>query len=217
MNDPRLNELLRWSVQNSEASRNDPTTEQTDAIRDPSKGLDPELLAQLMGAPSEADLMKQAMAAIVAPLDQIDLENKLVSWDNFEQLIESIDNANNMQPMGLWIPLVEQLDSEHSEMRMWAAACLNTAVQNNPACQERCLAINAIPKLLKQVLEDESQPARKKAAGALSSEIRNYQPAADELVKLMPEELWIRGNVDAADMDAVDMLVNVLREKANKQ
>lgn len=216
MNDPRLNELLRWSVQNSEASRNDPTTVQTDAMRDPSSGLDPELLASLMGAPSEADLMKQAMAAIVAPLDQCDLENKLIAWDNFEQLIEGIDNANNMQPLGLWIPLVEQLDSEHSEMRMWAAACLNTAVQNNPACQERCLAIDAVPKLLKQVIEDESLPARKKAAGALSSEVRNYQPAADELVKHMPEDLWIRGKVDASDMEAVDVLIDVVRAKANR-
>lgn len=216
MNDPRLNQLLQWSVQNSAASRDDPTTEQTDAIREPAKGLDPEVLAQLMGAPSEADMMKHAMAAIVAPLDQCDLENKLIAFDNFEQLIEGIDNANNMQPLGMWIPLVEQLDNENAEMRAWAAACLNTAVQNNPACQERCLAINAVPKLVKQVLEDEALAARKKAAGALSSEVRNYQPAADELVKHLPEDVWSKGKVDAADMDNVDVLIEVLRAKANR-
>ena len=182
MNDPALNRLLQWSIQNTAASRNDPTTVQTDDIRQPSN-ISPELLAQLMGGPSEADLMKAAMSAIVAPLEDCDLENKLVAWDNFEQLIEGIDNANNMQPLGLWIPLVGQLDSEHAECRAWAAHCLNTAVQNNPDCQERCLAINAIPKLIKQVLEDTDKTARKKAAGALSSEVRNYQPAADELVK----------------------------------
>lgn len=216
MNDPGLNRLLQWSVQNSAASRNDPTTVQTDDIRDPSKGLNPELLAQLMGGPSEADLMKEAMRAIVAPLDQCDLENKLIAWDNFEQLIEGIDNANNMQPLGLWIPLVEQLDHEISDMRAWAAHCLNTAVQNNPACQERLLAINAIPKLIKQVLEDENQTARKKAAGALSSEVRNYQPGCDELVKHLPNDIWSTGKIDASDMDAVDVLIDVLRKRANR-
>ena len=169
-----------------------------------------------MGGPSEADLMKAAMAAIIAPLEDCDLENKLIAWDNFEQLIEGIDNANNMQPLGLWLPLVEQLDSEHSECRAWAAHCLNTAVQNNPACQERCLAINAVPKLVKQVLEDGDLAARKKAAGALSSEVRNYQPAADELVKCLPEDVWSKGKVDASDMDAVDVLIGVVREKANR-
>lgn len=216
MNDPRLNQLLQWSVQNSAASRDDPSTVQTDAIRDPSKGLDPEVLAQLMGAPSEADLMKQAMSAIIAPLDQVDLENKLIAFDNFEQLIEGIDNANNMQPLGLWIPLVEQLDNENGEMRAWAAACLNTAVQNNPACQERCLAINAIPKLVKMVVEDEALGARKKAAGALSSEVRNYQPACDELVKCVPKDVWSTGKIDAGDMDAVDVLIGAVRAKANR-
>ncbi|KAM0713549.1 hypothetical protein Q7P37_010511 [Cladosporium fusiforme] len=216
MNDPRLNQLLQWSVQNSAASREDPTTVPTDAIREPSKGLDPEVLAQLMGAPSEADLMKQAMSAIVAPLDQCDLENKMIAFDNFEQLIEGIDNANNMQPLGLWIPLVEQLDNENGEMRAWAAACLNTAVQNNPACQERCLAIDAIPKLVKMVVEDEALGARKKAAGALSSEVRNYQPGADELVKHIPEDIWNKGKVDAGDMDAVDELIGAVRAKANR-
>ena len=215
MNDPALNRLLQWSIQNSAASRNDPTTVQTDDIRQPSN-LDPELLAQLMGGPSEADLMKAAMSAIVAPLEECDLENKLIAWDNFEQLIEGIDNANNMQPLGLWIPLVGQLDSEHAECRAWAAHCLNTAVQNNTACQERCLAINAVPKLVKQVLEDEALAARKKAAGALSSEVRNYQPAADELVKCLPEDVWNKGKVDASDMDAVDVLIGVVREKANR-
>lgn len=215
MNDPGLNRLLQWSIQNSDASRNDPTTTQTQDIRQPSS-IDPELLAQLMGGPSEADLMKQAMAAIVAPLDQCDLENKLIAWDNFEQLIEGIDNANNMQPLGLWIPLVDQLDSEQSECRAWAAHCLNTAVQNNPACQERCLAINAVPKLVKQALEDEALAARKKAAGALSSEVRNYQPGLDELVKHLPNDVWSTGKVDASDMDAVDVLINEVRKRANR-
>jgi hypothetical protein len=73
-----------------------------------------------------------------------------------------------------------------------------------------------VPKLVKQVLEDEALAARKKAAGALSSEVRNYQPAADELVKCLPEDVRNKGKVDASDMDAVDVLIGVVREKANR-
>lgn len=217
MNDPGLNQLLQWSIENSDASKNDPTTQPTDQQRDPKKGLDPQVLAQLLGAPSDADRMREAMSAIIAPMSEVDLENKLVAWDNFEQLIEQLDNANNMQPLGMWIPLVEQLDHEESEMRRMAAWCCSTAVQNNAASQERLLAISAIPKLLNLVLEDPVQAVRKKAASALSSEVRNYQPAVDELIKHMPDDLWPVGKqVDAGEMDQVDELIDILRARVNK-
>ena len=51
MNDPGLNRLLQWSIQNTAASRADPTTQQTEDVRQPSN-ISPELLAQLMGGPS---------------------------------------------------------------------------------------------------------------------------------------------------------------------
>lgn len=217
MNDPGLNQLLQWSIENSDASKNDATTQPTDQQRDPKKGLDPEVLAQLLGAPSDADRMREAMSAIVAPMSEVDLENKLVAWDNFEQMIENLDNANNMQPLGMWIPLVEQLEHEEGEMRRMAAWCCSTAVQNNESSQERLLAINAIPKLLRLVLEDPVQAVRKKAASALSSEVRNYQPATDELVKHMPDDLWTVGKkVDAGEMDQVDELIDILRARVNK-
>jgi hypothetical protein len=32
----------------------------------------------------------------------------------------------------------------------------------------------------------------------------------------LPEEVWSKGKVDASDMDAVDVLIGVVREKANR-
>lgn len=217
MNDPGLNQLLQWSIENSDASKNDPTTQPTDQQRDPKKGLDPQVLAHLFGAPSDADRMREAMSAIIAPMDQVDLENKMLAWDNFEQLIENLDNANNMQPLGMWVPLVQQLNHEEGEMRRMAAWCCSTAVQNNESSQETLLAISAIPKLLQLVLDDPVQAVRKKAASALSSEVRNYQPATDELIKHMPDDLWPVGKkVDAGEMEQVDELIDILRSKVNK-
>lgn len=206
-----LNELLKWSIENSAATQNGETTQPSE----PNRGLNAAALAQLLGGPSDADRMRGAMAAIVAPLDQVDQENKMVAWDNFEQLIEGIDNANNMESMGLWAPLIQQLSSEISESRMMAAWCLSTAVQNNVKCQEKMLQEGAIPQLAKLAIEDEVQAVRKKAVNALSSEIRNFQPGLDELHKYVPKELWAGSNaVDAGDMEAVDEVVQKLRDHA---
>lgn len=123
-----MNNLLKWSIQNSSASQADPSTA-------PSRSLDPETLSALFGGPSQADLMKAAMDALHA--DDVDLDNKLVAFDNFEQLIENIDNANNLEPLGLWTPLVTLLGHDEAEMRRMAAGCVGTAVQNNEKAQDR--------------------------------------------------------------------------------
>jgi hsp70-interacting protein len=62
--------------------------------------------------------------------------------------------------------------------------------------------------------EGEAEENRRKAIYALSSAVRNYQPAmnvaADELSKVgHPTE-----KVDATDMEAVDQIMTGLREKA---
>ena len=207
-----LNQLLQWGIENSSASR---AAQPTDQQRDPNRGLNSSALAELLGGPSDADRMRGAMTAIVAPTDQVDLENKMIAWENFEQLIEQIDNANNMESLGLWTPLVQQLDAEEAEMRKMAAWCLSTAVQNNVKCQEKLLSVDVVPKLVKLVMEDEVQAVRKKAVSALSSEVRNFQPGLDELEKNLPGELWVGAKrLDAGDMEAVDELIQSLRDYA---
>jgi len=65
--------------------------------------------------------------------------------------------------------------------------------------------------------EKEASDVRRKAVYALSSAVRNYQPAMDvctsELQRLGEDT---GGKVDATDMDAVDMVINGLKEKAAK-
>ena len=65
------------------------------------------------------------------------MDNKLTAFDNFEQLIESIDNANNLEPLGLWTPLIQLLEHDEADMRRMAAACLGTVVQNNEKGQDK--------------------------------------------------------------------------------
>jgi hypothetical protein len=137
--DPNMNNLLKWSIENSTSARQ--AGDSNDAAPAPTSrsNLNPEMLSTLFGGPSDADLMKAAMEALYS--DEVDLENKMIAFDNFEQLIESIDNANNLEPLGLWTPLVELLKHEEAEMRRMAAWCIGTAVQNNEKAQDKVCAL----------------------------------------------------------------------------
>nr|GFD60650.1 hypothetical protein [Tanacetum cinerariifolium] len=53
---------------------------------------------------------------------------------------------------------------------------------------------------------------KKKAVSALSSSVRNFQPALDEAVSHVPADFKPSGQLDANDMDSVDILINKLRE-----
>jgi len=212
MGDKRLNDLLKWSIENTDTTKNDPSAQQAAAAA--TSNLTPEIMAALMGGPSDADLMKASMEIITSPDSEVTLENKLIAFDNFEQLIESLDNANNIANLSLWTPLLEQLEHDEHEMRKMAAWCVGTAVQNNVKTQERLLAVGGLPSLVGIAMKDgEAEDVRRKAIYALSSACRNYQPAMD----LCAEELTKRGHatdkVDATDMEAVDTIMNGLREK----
>ncbi|PGH02675.1 hypothetical protein AJ79_07554 [Helicocarpus griseus UAMH5409] len=96
-----------------------------------------------------------------------------------------------------------------------AAWCVGTAVQNNDGAQGMLLskAPTALATLLNLSQTDPDTAVRRKAAYALSSAIRNYQPAMDELLRHLPENVKseMGGSVDASDMDQVDKVVNWIR------
>jgi len=209
--DQGLNSLLKWGIENSEASKSDPSAP---APTTSTSNLDPSVLQALLGGPSDADLMKDAMAAIQSP--DVSLDNKITAFDNFEQLVEGIDNANNMEPLGLWVPLVRLLEASEKELRMYAAWCVGTAVQNNSRAQERLFVLNAIPTLVKMATGDPDPVARKKAILALSSGVRNYQPSLNKALESLPDDFEAKGKLDAEDMEGVDQVMAELRERSAK-
>ncbi|GFF53872.1 hsp70 nucleotide exchange factor fes1 [Aspergillus udagawae] len=211
--DPNMNNLLKWSIENSTSAQQAGDSNGAAPAPTSRSNLNPEMLSALFGGPSDADLMKAAMEALHS--DEVDLENKMIAFDNFEQLIESIDNANNLEPLGLWTPLVELLKHEEAEMRRMAAWCIGTAVQNNEKAQDKVnlqlIVFNVLPTLVAMSTSDPAPAARKKAVYAISSGVRNYQPAMDEFVKHLPEGYTRGEKIDAADMDAIDALLDKLR------
>ena len=218
--DKKMNDLLKWSIENSAPSDAPATATAATAAAPstPNQGLNAELLAQIMGGPSDAELMKAAMEVITDADPEVTLENKMIAFDNLEQLIESLENAKNLETLALWTPLLDLLEHEEHDLRRMAAWCVGTAVQNNEPCQARLLAVGGIPRLVALATkEEENEAARRKGIYALSSAVRNYQPAMDAAT----EELAKRGHhesgqVDATNMDAVDGVINSLREKVPK-
>ncbi|KAF2671936.1 putative Hsp70 nucleotide exchange factor [Microthyrium microscopicum] len=210
--DRGLNEVLRWGIENSTTpNKSTDTTLPTQ----PARPLDPALLSALFGGPSDADLMRSAMAAIKSP--DVDLENKLIAFDNFEQMIENLDNANNIEALKLWEPLIEELGNAEAEIRALAAWCVGTAVQNNEKSQEKCVMHGAVGKLVDLAVGDKSVGVRKKAILALSSCVRNYQPALDEALKSLPKEYRGGEEIDASDMEAIDGIIQALRDASAKK
>ncbi|OKL57019.1 Hsp70 nucleotide exchange factor fes1 [Talaromyces atroroseus] len=209
--DRGLSELLKWSVENSEASRQSVTnSDDPSAARISSpNGLNEAALRALMGGPSDADLMKESIAALLS--DEVDLENKMIAFDNFEQLVETIDNANNMEPLGLWTPLVGFLQHTEADMRRMAAWCIGTAVQNNEKGQDKLLVLNVLPTLVSLATTDPDLKVRRKSIYAISSAVRNYQPNMDEVVSHLPPQYKPAEHVDAGDMEAIDNILNRLR------
>jgi hypothetical protein len=57
---------------------------------------------------------------------------------------------------------------------------------------------------------DPNPAARKKSIYALSSAVRNYQPAMNELVKVLPEG-YPTDKTDAGDMEVIDAIMDKLR------
>ena len=242
----KLADLLRWSIENSTTSpaATQPQTTQSsdaqpmgedrmlpeatgitvhpsDAEPERPRQLDRDILEMLFGGPSEAELMKAAIEVINDP--ETTLENKLIAFDNFEQLVESLDNANNLEPLGLWTPLIKLMEHEEEEIRKYAAWCVGTAVQNNIKSQERFLAMGGMKPLVGMCMrEGETEGNRKKAVYAISSAVRNYQPALEELVRELKEHLggeeeflgkWKGKQVVATDMDLVDQICGWLKKR----
>lgn len=71
--------------------------------------------------------------------------------------------------------------------------------------------MNAIPTLVAVATTDLNPATRKKAVYALSSAVRNYQPAMNELIKVLPQGYPI-DKTDAGNMEVVDAIMLKLRE-----
>ncbi|KAF8486828.1 armadillo-type protein, partial [Russula ochroleuca] len=163
-----MQSLLRWSIENSSNDVASPPTRRTD--------LDPGIIDAILGKP-DSEQMKEALAkAQDASLDE---SARLTALDDLEMLVENIDNANDLEKLGMWEPLQDLLASPSDDMKVQALWVIGTAVQNNPAAQKAYLAIDPLPTILSYLspLDASSQKLRSKAIYTLSGLLKHNAAA----------------------------------------
>ncbi|KAF9401731.1 hsp70 nucleotide exchange factor fes1 [Mortierella sp. AD011] len=169
-----LNELLKWSIINQATESEDASAE--GASKKPMEKLDPELIDAILGK-SESQMMLEALTVIKNP--QASIDEKELAWEDFEMLIEQIDNASNIENMKMWPPILEELKNSNPKFREQAAWVCGTATQNNPKAQAAFLKEKGLPLVI-ELLSDPETYVRAKAIYALSGAIKHFEPALEE-------------------------------------
>lgn len=178
-----MEKLLQWSTAQESS---DPE------VRARAPAPDPKLLAQVLGADTGKDditLMKEDISVLVCEDPQISIDDKLMALEDFEILVQNLDNANNISPMGIW-PEIAKLytyeGEESDEFRGLAALITGTAVQNNTKCQNdfvKIVGLDGMKKLVALVSKNNNFNVRARALYALSGLVGHH----GELYKLFEE------------------------------
>ncbi|KAI9429419.1 nucleotide exchange factors-like protein [Lactarius psammicola] len=169
-----MQSLLRWGIENSSSNADSSAAPSASTRR--MTDLDPGIIDAILGRP-DSELMKEALAkAQDASLDE---DARLTALDDLEMLVENIDNANDLEKLGMWEPLQSLLGSPSDDVRIQALWVIGTAVQNNPSAQRAYLALGPFPTLLGYLSPSSRAPAqlRSKAIYALSSLLKHYAAA----------------------------------------
>ncbi|KAI0252250.1 nucleotide exchange factors-like protein [Lactifluus subvellereus] len=167
-----MQSLLRWGIENSANDDSTggvaPLTQRTD--------LDPGIIDAILGRP-DSELMKEALAK--AQDVSLDEDVRMTALDDLEMLVENIDNANDLEKLGMWEPLQGLLASPSDDVKTQALWVIGTAVQNNPAAQKAYIALGPIPAVLSYLSPPAraSKQLRSKAVYALSGLLKHNAAA----------------------------------------
>lgn len=183
--EPRnADDLLKWSI--AASNQEGGSAEATDASIQQIAGQitsgkrpdlsDPALYDALMGK-SEAQMMREELS--VALDGRRSEEDRVQALDNFEMLIESIDNANNISSMKMWEPLVALLTASNSTPSIQLATLwiLGTAVQNNDKAQMAILEFAPLKPIISLLVHGADGQVRSKAMYALSGILKHNAKA----------------------------------------
>lgn len=140
-----------------------------------------DMLDAIMGK-SDTVIMKEKMEVILNEKEE--LSNRLVALDDFEMLIESLDNANNLESLKMWPSLVGLLSSSEDEVVQLACWICGTAIQNNPKAQASFHAQSPLPKIYSLISSSDpsvSPQTRAKALYCLSAALKHWPDALTDL------------------------------------
>ena len=111
------------------------------------------------------------------------IDDRTRALEELEEMVESLDNANDLEPLGLWEPLISFLGDQESKIRFHTAWVLGTAIQNNEKSQQSFFkndGINAISRLL----IDSDVNVISKSLYCISGLINHYPDALTKFIDL---------------------------------
>lgn len=171
-----MESILKWAIENTpeDASRTAPSPQRI-------KELDPEIIDMILGK-SDAVVMKEKLA--VAMDEAREEDERTEALDDFEMLVEQIDNANNLESLKMWEPLLQLMRSSVASVRRHAIWIAGTAVQNNTTAQMEFLKRDPIPYLLSLLTSGECLGnTRSKVLYCLSGTLKHNAGAVHQLDK----------------------------------
>ncbi|KAG9322503.1 hypothetical protein KVV02_001245 [Mortierella alpina] len=192
----KMNELLKWSIINQATESEDAPTRPGPPPK-PMEKMDPGLIEAILGK-SETQMMMEALKVIKNPNATTD--EKELAWEDFEMLIQQIDNAADIENMKMWPPILEELKNPNPKFREQAAWACGTATQNNPKAQSAFLKHKGVTAIL-DLMSDPETFVRAKAMYALSGAVKHFEPALEEF----------------KNEDGFKTLVNMLKTETGKQ
>lgn len=217
-----MEKLLQWSTAQES---------QDPEVRARAPAPDPKLLAQVLGADTgkdDATLMKEDISVLLCDDPRISIDDKLTALEDFEMLVQNLDNANNISPMGLW-PEISKLytykGEEEDEFRGLAALITGTAAQNNTKCQLDFLkgvGIDGMKNLLKLTEKENNFNVKARALYAISGlvahngalyELFVESNGWDYLKKIISEEFSKSRNDIKVLLRSVNLLKSLLYDE----
>ncbi|KAG8891698.1 hsp70 nucleotide exchange factor fes1 [Tulasnella sp. 408] len=176
----KMRDLLAWSTEHQV-----PPTDPNYVPPRPLGELDPGLIDMILGKP-DAVRMRDAMAIAVDESKSED--DRVTALDDMELLIESLDNANDMEVLNLWRPILNLATSPLPAISAQALWVVGTAVQNNPKSQAAFLKQEPFPTIINALSSDKStNEIRAKALYVLSGALRHNREA---VVKFTEAKGW---------------------------
>ncbi|KAI8907840.1 armadillo-type protein [Gorgonomyces haynaldii] len=193
-------DLLAWATVNAQSEDN--------TVNRPLQPLDPKWVDVILGK-GDAIRLKECFEVVYSDKS---LEEKLQAFDEIELLVESIDNANDLRPLGLWPKLLKALEFEEDELRMFSLWVIGTAIQNNEKAQQAFYDFEALGHILRALEQDKSIKVRQKALYCLSSAIRQNKQLYDQFVKQDGYQLLFQlfGDADTSIVTRSLFLLNQL-------
>ncbi|KAJ3208696.1 hsp70 nucleotide exchange factor fes1 [Dinochytrium kinnereticum] len=163
-------ELLQWAVINQTTAEEDAPHETPKDV----KPLDPKWVDVILGKPDSLRMRGDYQDK------EKNIDERLDAFDELEMLVESIDNANDLRPLGLWKHILSVLQDEpEAKLRAMAAWVASTAVQNNERAQKDLMDVHGIEVLIQSLETEVDADVKAKVITCISGLIRHNHSALE--------------------------------------